>query len=90
MSRAVRLAPMRFTGSSRSATQGCQGDRVDVRGTLRWIPMSCVLPGGDGSRRALSSMKAFPDLSADHFGGDMAMTITALLVSVGVGTCAFV
>ena len=49
--------------------------------------MSCVLPGGDGSRGGLSSTKEFPELSADHFGGDMAMTITALLVSVGVGTC---
>jgi hypothetical protein len=75
--------------SSQPMPQECEDERVDASGTLRWVGRSRSLPNGDRAWGAISSTKELPDLSADHLGGDIAMTITALLVSVGVGTCAF-
>jgi hypothetical protein len=57
-------------------------------GAVRPRPVPARLRCGDRAGRALSSTKEFPNPSADHLARDMAMRLTVLWVSVGIGTYA--
>src|SRR5262249_7442795 len=92
------LINRRFPGlGSDGPTWRSKGRRTNPRAGRR-CEAGVVLPGvraswlhdGDGARATLSSTTEFLDLSADHVEGDIAMRLAALLISVGIATCAFV
>jgi hypothetical protein len=59
-----------FIPSAQSAVHRCESGRVYDCVVLKRVARSCVLPGGDGVRRALSSTREFPDLRNPMGGRD--------------------